>query len=178
MIISVNELKEHITTDKTDLELEAKLQALELKIRNYTNNRFHQVPLVRIEADVVGGVFMSESLIPFNVGDTVQVTYGSKATDCGIYTVKEVNDLAFTVNEDVPDMANIKVTKVLYKADVKMGVVEMVKWDLEKRDKVGIKSETISRHSVTYADTTEFNEKLDYPKVLCGFLKGYMKPRF
>lgn len=178
MIISVTELKQYITTTLTDAVLEAKLQALELKIRNYTNNRFHQIPLVRIEADIVLGEFKSRSLMPFKVGDTVQVTYGDKAIDCGIYTVKEVNGLSFTVNEDVPDMAGIKVTKVLYKADVKMGVVDMLKWDLEKRGKVGIKSETISRHSVTYADTTEFNAKLDYPKVLCGFLDAYIKPRF
>jgi len=178
MIISVEELKKHIVTDKTDSELEAKLQALELKIRNYTNNRFHQIPLVRIKADIIEGVFISASPIPFKVGDTVQVTYGDKATDCGIYTVKEVNDLVFTVNEDLPDMLGVKVTKVLYKADVKMGVVEMVKWDLEKRDKVGIKSETISRHSVTYADSSEYNSKLDYPKALCGFLNDHMKPRF
>lgn len=178
MIISVAELKQYITTNVSDAVLEAKLQALELKIRNYTNNRFHQMPLVRIEADIVGGIFVSESLIPFKVGDTVQVTLGDKATDYGIYTVKEVNGLTFAVNEDVSDMAQIKVTKVLYKADVKMGVVDMLKWDLEKRDKVGIKSETISRHSVTYADTSEFNAKLDYPKTLCGFLNAYIKPRF
>ena len=179
MIISVSDLREYITTTLSDEVLGAKLQALELKIRKYTNNRFLQVPLKRVMADVVGGVITSNAHIPFAVGDTVLITYGSKAIDCGLYTVKEItSDTTFTVNEDIADMTFVDVLKVHYKMDVVLGVVEMIRWDLDKRDKVGIKSETISRHSVTYSDTTEFHPKLDYPKVLCGFLDEYKKPRF
>lgn len=178
MIISVEELKQHVTTDKTDKELEGLLQALELSIREYTKNRFHQTPLVRIEADVMAGVFMSESLIPFKEGDTVQVTIGSKAEDCGLYTVKEVTDLSFTVNEDIPDMEAVKVTKVKYKADVKLGVLTMLKWKLENGDKVGVQSETISRHSVTYFNMDGDNSLMGYPKSLLGFLGPYMKAGF
>lgn len=179
MIISVNDLREFITTTLSDAVLEAKLQALELKIRKYTNNRFLQVPMKRVRADVIGGVIISDTSVPFAVGDTILVTFGSKAVDCGLYTVKEITgDTTFTVNEDIADMVSVDVLKVQYKMDVVLGVVEMIRWDLEKRDKVGIKSETISRHSVTYSDTTEFHPKLDYPKVLCGFLDEYKKPRF
>ncbi len=178
MIISVSELKEHINTDVSDTVLGARLQALELIIRNYTNNRFHQMPMVRVKADVIDGVIQANTTVPFKVGDTVQITCGDKATDCGLYTVKEVNNLAFTVNEDVADMPSVDVIKVKYGMDVVLGVVDMMKFDLEKREKVGIKSETISRHSVTYSDTTDFNSKLDYPKTLCGFLSTYIRPRF
>lgn len=63
-----------------------------------------------------------------------------------------------------------------YPADVKMGVVNMLKWDAEK--KVGIQSETISRHSVTYFNMDGDNSVMGYPKSLLGFLKPYMKARF
>lgn len=178
MIISVDKLKEHITTELSDSVLEARLQALELKIRKYTNNRFHQVPMVRVKAEVTSGVVYALANVPFKVGDTVQITYGTSAIDCGLYTVKEVDGATFTVNEEIPDLDSVDAIKVKYGMDVVLGVVEMIRWDLEKRDKVGIKSETISRHSVTYSDATEFNSKLDYPSTLCGFLKPYVKPRF
>jgi len=177
MIISVEELKQYITTDKTDQVLEDMLQALELTIRSYTNNRFHQMPSVMVEADVVGGVFAATS-VPFAVGDTVQVSYGKKAMDCGLYTIKEITGNTFTVNEGFPDIPGVKVCKVKYPADVKMGVVNMLKWDLENRGKVGIQSETISRHSVTYFNMDGDNSSMGYPKALLGFLKPYKKARF
>ena len=65
-----------------------------------------------------------------------------------------------------------------YPADVKMGVVNMLKWDLENRDKVGVQSETLSRHSVTYFNMDGDNSLMGYPKSLLGFLKPYKKARF
>ena len=65
-----------------------------------------------------------------------------------------------------------------YPADIKMGVVNMLKWELENRDKVGIQSETISRHSVTYFNMDGDNSTMGYPKSLLGFLKPYMRARF
>jgi hypothetical protein len=65
-----------------------------------------------------------------------------------------------------------------YPADVKMGVVNMLKWELENRDKVGIQSETISRHSVTYFNMDGDNSTMGYPKSLLGFLKPYHRARF
>lgn len=67
---------------------------------------------------------------------------------------------------------------VVYPADIKMGVVNLLKWELGNRDKVGIASETISRHSVTYVDQTAANTLMGYPASLMGFLKPYMKARF
>ena len=42
MIMTVAELRQYVTTDDVDQVLEAKLQALELLIRAYTNNNFQQ----------------------------------------------------------------------------------------------------------------------------------------
>ena len=40
MIMTVEELKKYVDTEEKDSVLEAKLQALELLIRKYTNNNF------------------------------------------------------------------------------------------------------------------------------------------
>lgn len=176
MIMSVEELKLYISTGETpDKVLEAKLQALELMIRSYTNNNF-QKRAYRRTADIVGGLFVVEALTPFKVGDTIQVTE-SRFSE-GLYTVKDADDSTFTVNEDVIDEADVLVTKVEYPADVKLGVANLMKWDLEKRDKVGIQSETISRHSVTYFSMDGDNSSMGFPKSLMGFLKPYKKARF
>lgn len=173
MIISVEDLKKYIQTTDSDEVIEMKLQALELMIREYTNNNF-QKRAYRRTADIVGGLFVCEALVPFKVGDTVQISQ-SDFND-GIYTIKEVDDATFTVKEDVMDENDVLVTLVHYPTDVKLGVVNLFKWDMEK--KVGVQSETISRHSVTYFNMDSDNSKMGYPKSLLGFLKPYMKARF
>lgn len=175
MIMSVEEFKTFVTTDIADAVIEAKLQALEMLIRKYTNNNF-QKRSYRKTADIVGGLFLVEALAPFKVGDTVQIT--ESQLNEGLFTVKEADDSTFTVNEDVEDEAGVLVTKIVYPMDVKMGVVNMMKWDIENRDKVGIQSETISRHSVTYFNMDGDNSTMGFPKSLIGFLKPYMKARF
>lgn len=67
---------------------------------------------------------------------------------------------------------------IVYPADIKMGVVNLLKWELGRRDKVGVASESISRHSVTYADTAGENTCMGYPSALMGFLRPYMCARF
>lgn len=177
MIMTVAELRQFVTTDEEDRALEARLQALELLIRAYTNNNFQQRGF-RVEADIRGGVFMSESLIPFAVGDTVMISQSDLQSDC-LCTVKEIaHDTTFTVNESCADDDCILVTKVVYPADVKLGVANMLKWQLDNGDKVGVASETISRHSVTYFDMTGDNSAAGFPKALTGFLRPYMKARF
>lgn len=65
-----------------------------------------------------------------------------------------------------------------YPMDVKLGAVNLLKWETANRDKAGISSETISRHSVSYADMTDDNSSMGYPKSLLGFLQPYKKARF
>lgn len=175
MIMSVKEFKTFVTTDIADEVIEAKLQALEMLIRKYTNNNF-QKRSYRRTADIVGGLFLVEALTPFKVGDTVQIT--ESQLNEGLFIVNEADDSTFTVNEEVEDETGVLVTKIVYPMDVKMGVVNMMKWDIENRDKVGIQSETISRHSVTYFNMDGDNSTMGFPKSLVDFLKPYMKARF
>lgn len=63
-----------------------------------------------------------------------------------------------------------------FPADIKMGVVELFRWEEQYRDKLGLSSETISRHSVSYNSNIQLEGT--YPKELFNFLKPYMKARF
>lgn len=175
MILTVEALRKHIETDETDDVLEEKLRAMELLIRAYTNNNFQQ-RAARREADVVGGFLYMEALQPFDVGDTLQIS-DSELND-GLYTVTEADDATVTLKEKTYDERDVLVTRVIYPADIKMGVVNMMKWELNNREKVGISSESISRHSVSYFDLSGDNSIAGFPKALLGFLKPYMKARF
>ena len=175
MILTVEALRKHIETDETDDVLEEKLRAMELLIRAYTNNNFQQRAARRV-ADVVGGFLYMEALQPFDVGDTLQISE-SELND-GLYTVTAADDATVTLKEKTYDERDVLVTRVIYPADIRMGVVNMMKWELNNREKVGISSETISRHSVSYFDLSGDNSIAGFPKALLGFLKPYMKARF
>lgn len=175
MILTVEELLKHISTDESTDVLEDKLRAMELLIRAYTNNNFQQRVARRV-ADVVGGFLYMEALQPFDVGDTLQISE-SELND-GLYTVTEADDATVTLKEKTYDERDVLVTRVIYPADIRMGVVNMMKWELNNREKVGISSETISRHSVSYFDLSGDNSIAGFPKALLGFLKPYMKARF
>ena len=178
MILTVDELRQYITTDEGDSVLEAKLQALELLIRAYTNNNF-QVRAFRAVAVATseGNKLLFNSPIPFKAGDTLQITESDFMPD-ELVTVSAVEDSSITVIGELIDESGVVVTKVKYPMDVKMGVVNLMKWELDNREKVGVASETISRHSVTYVDQTGDNTVMGYPVALMGFLKPYRKARF
>jgi len=174
MIISVEDVKKYITTTESDAVLEGKLQALELMIRKYTNNNF-QMRSIRTSCQVMAQKLYTT--YPYlNVGDTVEIS--QSIFNDGVYTVKEKDAEFITLDTKLLDENAVLVTKVHYPADVRMGVVNMLKWELDNRDKVGVQSETISRHSVTYFNMDGDNSTMGFPKSLLGFLKPYMKARF
>ena len=74
MILSVEKAKSLISFPEwSDEKIEMKLKAIEQTIRAYTNNNF-QNREDRITACIRAGVLMSDSLIPFGIGDTVQIS--------------------------------------------------------------------------------------------------------
>lgn len=175
MLMTVEELRKFIKSDDTDECLAAKLAGIERQIRGYTNNNFQVRGTGRI-CDVVGGLFTMEALNPYEEGDTIQIS-GSAKND-GLYTVKEVNEFTCTVNEKTRDEIDVYVTLVEYPPDVKMGVINLMVWELENRTKAGIESETISRHTVNYINLDAWNSAMGYPESLTQFLRPYMKARF
>lgn len=178
MIMTVADLRQFIETDEVDQVLEAKLQALELLIRAYTNNNF-QARAFRTVAVAMseGNILVVNNPIPFKAGDTLQITESELMPDV-LVTVSSVSDGQITVNEELHDEAGVVITKVIYPFDIKMGVVNLLKWEQGNRDKVGIASESVSRHSVTYFDMTGNNSTMGFPKSLMGFLLPYKKARF
>lgn len=176
MIMTVAELRQFVTTDEDDQVLEARLQALELLVRAYTNNNFQKRAFRAVAVAMADHKLLIQSANPFKTGDTLQIT--ESELNAGLVTVSASSNDAITVKESLYDEGGVVITKVVYPADVKLGVANMLKWQLENGDKVGVSSETISRHSVTYFNMDGDNSTMGFPKAVLGFLRPYMKARF
>ena len=175
MIISVEKAKTLIDFgDWTDAKIEMKLKAIEQTIRAYTNNNF-QNRGHRCTADIVDGAFVVGSSVPFAVGDTVQVS--ETGLNEGLFVVSYVDGSTFTVDESTVDEKTVLCTKITYPADVVDCCVNLLEWEKQNRAKVGIQSETLSRHSVTYFNQDSANQVMGYPVSLLGCLKAYRKAR-
>lgn len=177
MIISVDDAKRLIDFKSlwTDEKIERKLKSVEQTIRAYTNNNFQDRDCRRT-ADIVGGILYVEALTPFDVGDTVQIS--ESKLNKGLFTVSTTDDCYFTVEESIKDEKGVLVTKVHYPDNVIDCAINLLEWELNNRGKVGVKSETLSRHSVTYFDLDVNNQVMGYPVSLLGCLKAYKKARF
>lgn len=175
MIVSVDKvMKLPEFVGQTESVIAEKLDAVELLIRAYTNNNF-QNRYVRFTAESLGNRLFGTSDF-LKVGDTVQISQ-SKVND-GLYAITEIGDDFIRVNKDLYRYSDNLVTKVEYPADVRSGVVDLLKWEIANRSKAGIQSETLSRHSVTYFNQDANNQVMGYPVALLGFLKPYIKARF
>lgn len=174
MIISVEDLRKLLPefSDISDAILETKLQAIEGLIRSYTNNNFQRRGC---RFSVASDTALLGVYERFNVSDTVQIT---ESDNSGLYIIKKITDGKTILDRELFPSADNLVTLVKYPLDVIIGAVNMLKWDLDNRAKVGIQSETLSRHSVTYFNMDGENSLIGYPKSLTGFLKPYMKARF
>ena len=62
--------------------------------------------------------------------------------------------------------------------DIKLGVLHLIQWDEAYREKQGLASETISRHSVTYAGNTAAETVAGFPAAMFAFVDPYRKARF
>jgi hypothetical protein len=175
MIVSVDKLMALPEfSGQSESAMKDKLDAIELSIRAYTNNNF-QNRYVRFTASSLGDRLLGVSDF-LKVGDTVQVSQ-SNVND-GLYTITEIGADFIRVDRDMYRYSDNLVTKVEYPADIKAGVIDLMKWEISNRDKVGIQSETLSRHSVTYFNLDVNNQVMGYPVALLGFLKPYIKARF
>ena len=174
MIISVEEARKEIDFNGwSDAKIERKLKAVEQAIRSHTNNNFQDRDCRRA-ADIVGGSLYVEALTPFDVDDTVMIT--ETALNKGLFTVASVDDSYFTVNENVKDEKDVLVTKVHYPEDVIECALKLIEWEVNYGGKIGVKSETLSRHSVTYEDSSTLF--MGYPVGILNGLENYMKARF
>ena len=176
MIISIEKAKDLVSFPEswTDDKIKMKLLAVEQTIRAYTNNNFQDKGF-RVTADIADGVITAATQIPFSAGDTVQIS--ESFYNKGLFTVSSVDDQTFTVSENTKDEVVVLITKVVYPADVIACAVNLLEWEVQNRGKVGIQSETLSRHSVTYFNMGAADQVMGYPVSLLGCLKAYRKAR-
>ena len=180
MIISASELSLSEFNSSDIVVTQDKIDAVESLIRSYTHNNFQQrdIRFSCRSSDRI--LFGSHPCIKSD--DTVEIS--NSRYNNGIYTVHSVSDgqtilcdirgCKAPINEDEYNL----VTKVVYPSDVVRGAINLIVWDLKNRDKTGISSETIGRHSVSYFNMDGDNSVMGYPKSLLGFLKPYIKARF
>ena len=171
MIITVEELRSvSELSNIPDEQLTVMCEGIEDFIRQYTNNNFI-VKNVTFNTPSLNGKLDTVSPL-FKVGDTVLIS-NSKYNN-GVYVI---NDLDGTLDKELFDDDNNKVTLVKYPPAIKLGVVKLLQYNAKMDGKVGISSESLSRHSVSYAQPTS-DSIGGYPASMMSFLKPYMKARF
>lgn len=177
MILSVEKIRALINlgNEWSDDRIERKLKSIEQTIRSYTNNNF-QNRHVRAHCAVADQNLSISGYIPgLNTGDTIQISE-SKYNN-GLYVVQEQHVDYIVLDRELFDEPNAMITKVEYPDDVIDCCINLCEWEVKNRSKVGIKSETLSRHSVTYYDQDASNQINGYPVSLLGCLKPYRKAR-
>lgn len=172
MIITVDDLKNQVNCGTaTDEQIGINLEAIEAVIRAYTNNNFQQRGVRfagRSDEFNVYGVTQF-----FTVGDTVQIS--ASVVNDGLYQVTNVQPDCIQLDKNIIPIEYNLVTKVKYPADVIQCAIDLYKWKQKMGEKVGIKSETISRHSVTYEDSATLF--MGYPVGILNGLSLYKKAR-
>lgn len=177
MIISVSELKTLIQVGSTsDAKLQMILNGIETMIRKMTNNHFHNKN-IRFVLDVNLSGQLVGQFNHLSVGDTVEVS-DSQYNENHVTDITSIVGDVITLSKPLLTEANpVTVTKIVYPSDIVQGVVNLMNWEVNNRDKVGIKSESLSRHSVTYFDADSYHIS-GYPASLMDFIKPYCKARF
>lgn len=172
MIITVEDLKKQINCGTaTDEQITVKLEAIESVIRAYTNNNFQQRG-IRFCGSSKGSCVYGSPMY-FTVGDSVQISHPS--VNDGLYIVKAVAEDHLELDKPLMEVEENLVTKIKYPADVVQCAVDLYNWKQNRGDKVGIKSETLSRHSVTYEDSATLY--MGYPTGILNGLQLYKKAR-
>jgi len=176
MLISAEDLKSKYKkfAGIEDNVLTTKLSVIESAIRKHTNNNF-QNRLIRFIASVENGVIKGTSPYLKQL-DTIEISDG---VNKGLYTVINLENGVKTI-EPLYDYPTQLITKIEYPVDVIEGAIDLLDWELiqKGKEKSGVASETISRHSVSYVQRTGDNTINGYPIELFNFCNDYMKARF
>lgn len=175
MIISLEEAQKIDAT-----ATEAYLNGLEQAIHGYTNNSFVN-RRIRFSVNRYGAQQVTLASAPFGLreGDTVKIS-GSTAND-GLYTIESIADATITLKSanfyEIPAVGET-LTKVEYPPDVIAGVMKLIEYDKKMSTKLGVKSESISRMSITYYDVNSSENAEGYPVALVSFLNKYKMLRW
>ena len=157
------------------------LDAFEVAFRSLTNNSFQNKHIRFKDIEFVGEnlIAVKDPIAGIKTGDTIEVNY-SHYND-GLYVVEELTGKQIKVQGKPFFVANTSgsmLTLVQYPADVKAGLKKILSYNLKMADKIGIKSESISRMSTTYYDVNASETVDGYPAAIVSFLKKYEKMRW
>lgn len=158
------------------------LDAFEQAVRALTNNNFQDTNVrarsLQFAAKTIS--IQNGHTTGLRIGDTVEIN--DSLYNNGLYTIGALTNSTITVDSTRDFIAetapNAIVTRVNYPADVLTGVQKLIQYDKSMAHKAGIKSETISRMSVTYYDVNAAENTDGYPAALLSFLKKYRKMRW
>lgn len=179
MILSLTEAKKvnpRITQEELD--------AYEQQIRTLTNNKFHHPHIRNKNLAFVSPntVVSSDELIGFEAGDTVEIV--NTLYSNGLWIIKEVVD-KYTLTLKIEDRKLIEsaftegvIVKVDYPADLSMHLKEVIQYKYKMTNKTGIKTERVSRTSVTYHDVNSADNVEGIPSSYWSFIKKYRKIRW
>lgn len=172
MIISVDNLKRQIDCGNASDELiKARMDAIEAVIRSYTNNNFQQREIRFVGMSTGLKIYGSPAYL--TIGDTVQVS--QSGINDGLYQLTDVGADYVQVDKHLLPTEHNVVTKIKYPADVVQCAIDLYEWKQKRGDKVGVKSETISRHAVTYEDSATLF--MGYPVGILNGLALHRKAR-
>lgn len=153
--------------------LKQKMSAIEVAIRGYTNNKFQNTK-VRFESESRENVLFSYN-DNIKIGDTVEIS--QSISNNGLYVVVDIKDRNTYVDSQLSENVHNLVTKIEYPVDILDGSLSMLKWGLDNADKVGVASESLSRHSVAYFNMDKTNTVSGYPISIMGFCTPYMRAK-
>ena len=157
------------------------LDAFEVAFRSLTNNNFQNKHIRFKDIEFVGEnlIAVKDPIVGIKTGDTIEVNY-SHYND-GLYVIESIDGKQITVQGTPFFVANTSgsmLTLVQYPADVVRGIKKLIEYDKKMASKIGTKSESISRMSITYYDVNA-SENIDgYPASLLSFLTKYEKMRW
>ena len=157
------------------------LDAFEVAFRSLTNNSFQNKHIRFKDIEFVGEnlIAVKDPIVGIKTGDTIEVNY-SHYND-GLYVIESIDGKQITVQGTpffVANTSSSMLTLVQYPADIARGIKKLIAYDKKMASKIGIKSESISRMSITYYDVNA-SENIDgYPASLLSFLTKYEKMRW
>ncbi len=172
MLIKASEVKSLYQKFKDIDEklLTRKLSVIETAIREHTHNKF-QNTFFRLQTNVINGK-INWNTDYLKVDDTIEISDGPNK---GLYTITSIADGFIEVDKPLFDYPMQLITKIEYPLDIIEGAIDILDWELlqKGKEKTGVASETISRHSKTYNQRTKENTIKGYPVELFNFCEDY-----
>jgi hypothetical protein len=167
---------------------QAQLDAYEASVRQLTANNFHVrgavIVGIGLDTDPTRLIIDRASLgFDIKTGDTLELV-GADVNN-GLFEVLAIDlDTVYLTLECRGEIRakgeynKAQLFLVRYPADIKGCVRGLIEYDKYMKGKRGVKSETISRMSLTYYDVNASENVDGYPAALLGSLKKWRKVRW